>query len=79
MHKNQNLVKNVVGFSAGFSSSAVVGHAIETLVPLANLTPFGRAVHVIGRFFIGGAVGMAVEKFAKNTVDDWYESFEEMK
>ena len=79
MHKNKNLVKNVVGISAGFSSSAVVGHAIETLVPMANLTPFGRVVHVIGRFFVGGAVGAKVEKFAKNAVDDWYEIFEEMK
>ena len=39
MHKHKNFVKNVVGISAGFSSSAVVGHAIETLVPMANLTP----------------------------------------
>ena len=75
MHKHKNFVKNVVGISAGFSSSAVVGHAIETLVPLANLTPIGKVVHVIGRFFIGGAVGMAVEKSAKNAVDDWYEIF----
>lgn len=74
MHKNKNLVKNVVGFSAGFSSSAVVGHAIETLVPLANLTPFGRVVHVIGRFFVGGAVGAKVEKYAREFVDDVYET-----
>ena len=75
MLENKNLVKNVVGISAGFSSSAVIGAAIDALVPLANLTPIGKVVHVIGRFFIGGAVGMAVEKSAKNAVDDWYEIF----
>ena len=79
MHKNKNLVKNVVGISAGFSSSAVVGAAIDALVPMANLTPVGKVVHVIGRFFIGGAVGMAAEKTAKNAVDEWYEIFEEMQ
>ena len=79
MLENKNLVKNVVGISAGFSSSAVVGHAIETLVPMANLTPFGRAVHLIGRFFVGGAVGAKVEKCARKFVDDMYETCDNLQ
>lgn len=79
MHKHKNFVKNVVGISAGFSSSAVVGHVIETLVPMANLTPFGRAVHLIGRFFVGGAVGAKVEKYAREFVDDAYETCDNMQ
>ena len=79
MHKNRNLVKNVVGISAAFTSSAVVGTAINALVPLANLTPVGKVVQVLGRFFIGGAVGMEAEKYAKNAVDDLYEAFDELR
>lgn len=78
MHKNKPLVKNVVGYSANFASSAVIGAAIDALVPLANLNPVGKVVHVIGRFFIGGAVGTAVQKSAEQFVDDWYEVIEEM-
>lgn len=79
MHKNRKVVKDVVGYSAAFTSSAVVGAAIDTLVPLANLTPLGKVAHVIGRFFIGGAVGTAVQKSAEQFVDDLYELHDEMQ